>query len=116
MWPIPLLLAIAGIVLFAAEIVILVRDGKAKRVPPKSVRRWGLVLGFASLFVFYPVDERTVVFGVPFPSYAFQKVEGGWADFIGPLSLPATVLNFLVAFWLPRVYEKWWERKRRQSP
>jgi len=116
MWLIPLLLAIAGVVLLTAEIVILVRDAKAKHVPPKSVRRWGLLFGVSSLFFFYPVDERTVVFGVPFPSYVFQKVGGGWADFVGPLTLPATVLNFLVALWSPRVYEKWRERKRRQSP
>ena len=113
MWALPLVLAMAGIALFVAEAAIVTRDKKAKREPPKSVRRWGLVLGFASLFAFYPVDERTVVFGVPFVSYAFQKVGGGWADFVGPLSIPAAVLNFLVALWFPRVVDSWRQRNAR---
>lgn len=67
--------------------------------------RWpiGLVLGAASLFMFYPVygteDQMWYrVFGVPFPAFAFD--ERGH-DYVGGLSLPMMALNCVVWLFFP---------------
>lgn len=102
----PIILAIAGLLLFIVEIATLIRDHRNKFVAKKSTGRWGTFLAIASLFFFYPLDERTRVFGFPFASFVLQWNGNGWVDFVGPLTMPAAALNFVVALLLPHVLVK----------
>ncbi len=45
----------------------------------------------------YPLDERTRVYGFPFPSVVLQREpDGTWLDFVGPLTMPFACLNAVV--------------------
>jgi hypothetical protein len=56
-----------------------------------------------------------LIYGVPFMSAVFQKREGVWEDFVGPLTLPAFIANaavgFLLPFWLWAIYLKLRQRR-----
>jgi hypothetical protein len=62
----------------------------------------GLALGIASLFTRYEVDagnDHYLVYGIPFMSYAFDQ--RGF-DYVGPLTAPALLLNFITWALLPQ--------------
>jgi hypothetical protein len=55
----------------------------------------GIALGIGRYFLRYPLDgtaDRYTIHGVPFMSYAFDQ---RGHDYVGPLMLPALVLNFV---------------------
>ena len=49
----------------------------------------GTVAGQASYFV----DENTRIVGIPFPAAAFQREDGVWLDFVGPMTGPFMLAN-----------------------
>jgi hypothetical protein len=63
----------------------------------------GLALACASAFVRYPLNRDTVVYGFPFTSAIFQRHNGRWADFVGPLTFPAFVANGVFFFLVPQI-------------
>jgi len=63
----------------------------------------GVGLGAGSLFITYNYSPTLKIYGFPFVTAAFQKEGTGWTDFVGPLTLPATVGNAVVAFVLPQI-------------
>jgi hypothetical protein len=67
--------------------------------------RWivGLALGCGSYFIRYPLEGEDgiyTVYGVPFMSYAFDQ---RGLDYVGPLTMPAIVLNFIIWACLPQL-------------
>ena len=51
----------------------------------------------------YPTPD-TRFLGFPFPAAMFQRSpRGGWIDFVGVLTLPATIGNFLVGLIFPHL-------------
>jgi len=73
----------------------------------RSVWRWrwliGLALGVGSYFLRYPLEgggDRYTVYGVPFMSYAFDQ---RGHDYVGPLTVPALILNFVTWAVLPQL-------------
>ena len=63
----------------------------------------GLALACGSVFVRYPLNPDTVVYGFPFMSAIFQRQNGQWADFVGPLTFPAVVANGVFFFLVPQI-------------
>lgn len=52
----------------------------------------------------YPTPDVRLL-GFPFLAAAFERSPtGGWTDFVGVLTLPAMVGNFLVGFFIPQVF------------
>jgi hypothetical protein len=64
---------------------------------------FGLALACGSAFVRYPLKGDTVVYGFPFMSAIFQRHNGQWADFVGPLTFPAFVANGIFFFLAPQI-------------
>jgi len=67
--------------------------------------RWliGLILGVGSIYLRYPLQggsDHYIVYGVPFMSYAFDQ---HGHDYVGPLTLPALILNFTTWAMLPQL-------------
>jgi formate/nitrite transporter FocA (FNT family) len=54
-------------------------------------------------------------FGFPFLSFVFQRRNGQWLDFLGPLTVPALVGNAIVGFLLPFVAVALLIKKRRAA-
>lgn len=56
------------------------------------------LLGIAAGFLIaYPLDEKTRIYGFPFPSAIFERNETGqWLDFVGPLTFPLACLNVVI--------------------
>jgi hypothetical protein len=64
----------------------------------------GIVLGFVAVsHSRYPTPEIRLL-GFPFLAAIFERSPtGGWADFVGIRTLPATVGNFMVGLFLPHL-------------
>lgn len=80
--------------------------------------RWviGVVLGCGSYFLHYPWeggDGTYTVYGVPFMSFAFDQ-EG--RDYVGPLTIPALIMNFIVWVWLPQPLFWFFARRLQNRP
>ncbi len=77
----------------------------------------GFMLAVGSAFIKYPLNEDTVVFGLPFMSAIFQRQNGHWADFVGPLTVPAFIGNCAFFFLLPQIIlDAAIRRKNRTAP
>jgi hypothetical protein len=63
----------------------------------------GLVLAGASAFIRYPLNQDTVVFGLPFMSAILERHDGQLADFVGPLTVLAFIGNCAFFFLLPQI-------------
>ena len=64
----------------------------------------GILLGIGSYFLWYPLEggeDQYRVFGIPFMAYAFDQ---NGRDYVGALTMPAILLNFLVWSFLPQVF------------
>jgi hypothetical protein len=106
-----LALMLIGVVVLAASIWAWRRNRKLVilEMPPllRVFWRWrwviGIALGISSYFLRYSLDgttDRYMVHGVPFMSYAFDQ---RGHDYIGPLTMPALVLNFVTWAMLPQL-------------
>lgn len=113
-----LALAIVGLLLlgFSARAWRRNRLSLTSEMPPLWRRLWrwrwaiGGTLGVASYFLRYPVEGGTdhyMVYGIPFMSYAFDQ---NGRDYVGPLTMPALVLNFVTWALLPQVMFWLWGR------
>jgi hypothetical protein len=67
----------------------------------------GAVLAVASVTVRWPYGAQTRMLGLPMPAAVFELWGSGeerfWADFVGPLTLPLLVLDFVLCACLPQV-------------
>ena len=97
---------IAWFVLVAALLFLVVgmiglwRGVKVKVSFVHRVMLWtvALILGSASaLFLTYPLDARTRVYGFPLPAASFERAEDGqWLDFVGPTTGPFVIGNAIL--------------------
>lgn len=63
----------------------------------------GLLLGCFLFSVTWPYSATARIVGFPFFSAVWELSDGRWLDFVGPLTFPAAVGNFLVGFLLPHI-------------
>ena len=103
---------IVGVIVLAASLCAWHRNKRTtvSEMPPlwRGLWRWrwviGLALGIASYFIHYPAEgttDRYMVYGVPFMSFAFDQ-KGH--DYVGPLTVPALILNFGTWALLPQLF------------
>jgi hypothetical protein len=52
------------------------------------------------------------ILGFPFPSAVFERSGDYWLDFVGPLTLPALLANFVICLMLPPALLKAYVRLR----
>jgi hypothetical protein len=106
-----LALMLIGVAVLAASIWAWRKNMKVvvAEMPPlwRGLWRWrwviGIALGIAGCFLRYPLDgdtDRYTVYGVPFMSYAFDQ---RGHDYVGPLTMPALLLNFVTWAMLPQL-------------
>lgn len=64
----------------------------------------GICLGGAAVvYIRYPAPD-TRLLGFPFLAAAFERTsDGAWADYVGAITLPATIGNFAVGLLLPHL-------------
>ncbi len=62
----------------------------------------GVVCAAASLFVYYPYADGIRIYGFPFAAAALRYENGGWADYVGPMTDLYSFLNATVFFLLPQ--------------
>ena len=78
------------------------REPKGRRLASRAVL---LLLGFIATIpigsINYQVAPTISIYGFPFLSAVFEKRDGRWLDFVGPLTLPAFLANAIVAIVLP---------------
>ena len=80
----------------------------------------GAALGFAAVaHSRYPTPDVRLL-GFPFLAAVFERSpSGGWADFLGARTLPATVGNFVVGLFLPHLFlaaAAWMSMRRTHEP
>jgi hypothetical protein len=64
----------------------------------------GIVLGFVAVSHSRYPNPDTRLLGFPFLAAIFERSPtGGWADFVGIRTLPATVGNFMVGLFVPHL-------------
>ena len=65
----------------------------------------GVVLGITAVaYSRYPTSDIRLL-GFPFVAAVFERSpSGGWADFLGARTYPATVGNFFVGLFLPHLF------------
>jgi hypothetical protein len=106
-----LALMVIGVVVLATSIWAWRKNRKVvvANMPPlwRAFWRWrwviGVALGVGSYFLRYPLDgttDRYMVHGVPFMSYAFDQ---RGHDYVGLLTMPALLLNFVTWAMLPQL-------------
>jgi hypothetical protein len=111
--------AIVGVVLLGLSIWAW-RQNRAKvpDLPSPWMRLWtwrwviGCAIGVAGFFIRYSADgggDHYTVYGLPFFSYAFDQ-RGD--DYVGVLTIPAVILNFVTGALLPQLLF-WLYTKRR---
>ena len=105
-------LGISGAILLGCEIAAFISNRRFLKSTPQFVRRMsvaallraiGWLLAANSLFLNYPLDPKTRIYGVPFVAAVFQQSGQGIFDFIGPLTGPAILANTVFAFLLPQL-------------
>lgn len=105
---------IAVIVIDIGSMVIIRRRRSVLRCSDALSRwRWvlwltGVVLAFGSVLVGWPYNASTRIVGFPIPGVIFElwtnsKGESFWADFVGPMTLPALAADFVLCLYLPQV-------------
>jgi hypothetical protein len=111
---------IVGAIVLAASIWAWRRNQRvvASEMPAlwQALWRWrwliSLVLGVGSYFLGYPLDggdNRYMVHGIPFMSYAFDQRGHGY---VSPLTMPALALNFATWALLPQLIFWAFSRKK----
>ena len=63
----------------------------------------GVALAASAVAVVWPYSDRHRIYGFPFPAAIFERTEVGWLDFVGPLTLPALVGDFVVMLLFPQI-------------
>lgn len=76
----------------------------------------GFALGIGSLWMGYPWGSDWWILGVPFPAAGFQRMENGWADYIGPLTVIFVIMNFLFWYCLPTLLLCISQKLKRPAP
>jgi hypothetical protein len=112
-WQLPL-----AIILGALEILAERANSRTRRYISAKHPRWavvhrwrwalGVVLGIASVFVFYPLtggDGVYRIFGFPFMTVAF---DAAGSDYVGPLTPAALLANGGLWFFLPSLFLWCW--------
>ena len=71
---------------------------KVARTPKVLLWASSVVLGGAAgLSTGYSLNQKTQVYGFPFPAAIFQQEPNGqWLDYVGPLTMPFALLNAVV--------------------
>jgi hypothetical protein len=64
-----------------------------------------------SMIKYYP-NRDTMIYGFPFVSFVFERRNGQWLDFVGPLTVPALLANASAGFVLPFVVVALHNRRR----
>lgn len=80
------------------------RLGRGWKMAEAVVLVCGICLGVAAVvYIRYPAPD-TRLLGFPFLAAAFERTPGGaWADYVGAITLPATIGNFAVGLLLPHL-------------
>ena len=80
------------------------RLGRGWKTVEAIVLVCGICLGVAAVaHSHYPTPDKRLV-GFPFLAAVFERTpSGAWADYVGPITLPATIGNFAVGLLLPHL-------------
>lgn len=102
-----------GVVLLMSEIVALRYVNRTMKKGSFN-REWrkarvisfisGVAIGVILVaFSYYPKPDVRIV-GFPFLSAVFELHNGAWVDFVGPITLPSVIGNFVVGLLLPQLF------------
>lgn len=62
----------------------------------------GCLLALATVTVWWPYSRDARILGAPFPAVVFERSGDAWLDFVGPLSGPLLIADFIIVFFLPQ--------------
>jgi hypothetical protein len=94
------LILVGALISIAVAGLGLRRGFQSKLERPSKLLLWvsSLVLGGGAGFsIGYPLNEKTQIYGFPFPAAIFQREPNGqWLDYVGPLTMPFALMNAMV--------------------
>lgn len=94
--------------------VVIHKNSKVLAASPALVRLRkklflaGILFGLAAIFFTWPYDSTHDILGFPIPAAVFELVTAPdgvqyWADFVGPLTWPFLILDFLFCLYFPQL-------------
>ena len=63
----------------------------------------GIALGCTLSGLRIPISEKAKTLGFPFLSAVFELHDGRWEDYVGVITLPAAIGNFVVGVLVPHL-------------